>query len=615
MGPLDLLNPEPAPLFGGPPARNAYVELHNLIAAAAGPSEFGPSDRERISARHGVDLATSFLAERSALYGALLDERLAAGHLRRSDRALLDHVADTLALSGAERRPAHERAFARAVEAAIADDALSDDDRRLLYTLQHTLGFDPRVTDGVYGVFARRRLLAVVAHALADGEVSPDEADEIGRVCEALSVEVPDDVAGRIARASARWQMRNGTLPVVRDEVDLAPGEVAHLQTSSARWRAVDGERLYGASERHETALQTGRTSGLRVPAPTLVGPTRTGGVVITNQRVVLRPARGLPVDVPLRRLAAAFLFANGVVVRTRGGQWTLFDLDGDEETAYAILLRVLRPIQPGTVDGGGAETRSARSFQATARWRDVDLDALMDLGDVYSSALREGRTERLRIAGDVLSPRGVRGSVSVVGRSLVLRWAGRTEEVPLTAADPPRRFANGVLVRVDGAPSLLVDAGDRTKDLVAALEAALAEGGSAPEVAASGVRWRRVLVQEVHWAWAEQGRGDDRPFWQRVWSPSAPLNLTETVRVLDARDAAWDGPGRATVTYSHLVFDDDRSVTRRTTLETIREAVTAGRVLWLRRDHAHDWLVRFATDADADRVRRALVAGGVGEG
>ncbi|MCA1481925.1 hypothetical protein, partial [Bradyrhizobium sp. NBAIM08] len=61
MGPLELLEPEPAGLFGREPAFNAFVELHNLVVAGAdatggsGLIDFGPEDADRIARERGVD--------------------------------------------------------------------------------------------------------------------------------------------------------------------------------------------------------------------------------------------------------------------------------------------------------------------------------------------------------------------------------------------------------------------------------------------------------------------------------------------------------------------------------------------------------------------------------
>ena len=494
MGPLDLLAPEPAPLFGGPPARNAYVELHNLIAAAESPADFGPRDRDRIGRRHGVDLTSSFLAERVALYRVLLDDRLRAGDLDRTDRALLDHVAETLALKGADRRPVHERAFGRAVEQAIADDALSDDERRLLYTLQHTLGFDPRLADGVYGVLARQRLAAAVAEALADGELTPDEAAEVDRLRASLDVDLPPRLASVLAEASARWASRHAPLPRADVGTGGLQGEVGHLRIPSAWWWAVDGSRLAAASPRHREALETGRTSGLRVPERALAARTETGVVVVTDRRTVLLPAAGGEDDVPHYALADVFEFSNGVVIRTTGGRSTFLDLGADAERFVAVARRLARGGSRATPLGGRAPT-----------------------------------------------------------------------------AAPPA--APGV-----GAPT-------------------------------ASARWRRVLSREVRAA--QSGRGP-RSFWQRLLSLPAPPDLGETVRTLAAAPTAWEGVGHASVEGAHLELEDDGQ-TSRLALSVVTGVVADGPFVWVRRRRAYDLLVRLATAADADRIRRAMLRGGAG--
>ena len=474
MGPLDLLTPEPDPPWGGPPPRNAYVELHNLIAAAERPSEFGPADRDRISERWGVDLASSFPAERLALYGALLDDALASGsRLTGEERALLAHVADTLALSAADLRPAHERAFAVAVEAAVADDALSDDERGLLYTLQHTLGFDPDVAGGAYDVFARRRLLAVVARALADGEVSPAEADEVDRACDALSVTVPEDLAGRLAEASARWQARNGALPEVRVGLSLEAGEVGHVWSTGAEWQTVDGVRLRAESDDHRAALLSGRAAGLRVPDTTLEGRAETGDVVLTSRRLLLRPAQGEPAEIPLGRVADALRFENGVVVRTTGNRRTLVRLAGDAEAFHTLLLRVLRPAPAEAPPPPRPAPTGEVSFRASGvKWRAVD-EGMVASSDRLRTAIDKDATTHLRLGGAPLADVPTAGEVVVSDRALTLSGMGRTETFPLGAMRPPRRFVNGLLVRGES-QAVLVDAGGRTDALHTTLRRAL---------------------------------------------------------------------------------------------------------------------------------------------
>ena len=341
MGPFDLLRFAPAPRFGGPPARNAFVELHNLIAAAGSVREFGPSDRARISRQHGVDLARDFLPDRQAMYQALLDDRLANADLDAQDRSILAHVAATLALRPADLRPAHERAFGSVVSQAIADDCLSVEERLLIYKLQHLLGLDPRLADGAYDVIAREHLLKAVAESLCDGELTPDEDARIALAESALSITLPPEVRAMLAQARRRWRIRRGDLPVTDLDVMLHPSEVGRYQ-SRGRWAFVDARRL--EAQCGSSVLHTGQTAGLRVPEDAFSGRVHQGTLALTSRRLVLVLDSGLPDEYELERVAQTLRFRDGIIVRTKAGRHLYLDLGDETEVFYALLYRALFP-------------------------------------------------------------------------------------------------------------------------------------------------------------------------------------------------------------------------------------------------------------------------------
>ncbi|PAP75266.1 hypothetical protein [Rubrivirga marina] len=339
MGPFDLLAPEPAPRFGAAPRRNAYVELHNLIAAAASTAEFGPADRVRISRRHGVDLAHEFVDERRTLYQDLLDDRLVNGDLDFDDRRVLARVAETLALDPDSLRAVHERAFGTVVSEAVSDDCLEVEERLLLYKLQHLLGLDPRLADGAYDVIARERLLKTIAAALCDGELSPDEEEEIEAVRRSLSLEIPRHLETMLGHARQRWKVRRGEMPTVEVDVDLRRDEVAHFE-GRMRWSRLDVRRY----ERHvgATALQTGRTGGLEVPGHVLSGSRYIGQVVLTDRRILLRPDGVLPDEIRIDRLLQILRFRNGTVLRTKSDRRLYLDPGTRNETFYTVLHKAM---------------------------------------------------------------------------------------------------------------------------------------------------------------------------------------------------------------------------------------------------------------------------------
>ena len=389
MGPLDLLAPQPAPRFGRAPEINAYVELHNLVAAAESTDEFGRDDLDRISRQHGVDLTVAFLDRRLGIYQDLLDDRLSNGDLDADDRAILAHVAHALALAPPQLRPAHERAFGNAVTSAVADDCLSVEERLLLYKLQHLLGLDAAIADAAYDVLARERLLKAVARVLCDGRLSPDEAAEVDAIRSGLSLDLPVRIQAMLDGAAERWAKENGALEPVHVHFDLHGDETAYYTNAGVTWTDVDAtnfRKVFAASD-YRQLVARGETATLRMPDVALDGPRRRGRVTVTSKRLILLAERRGQQSVNLSSIVEARRFSNGVTARTGGGWHVFFDLGTASADLHSVLSRLLQPgatapadpqPHPGEAasrkeERADAEPRVPRPPDGGARWRKVD--------------------------------------------------------------------------------------------------------------------------------------------------------------------------------------------------------------------------------------------------
>ena len=359
MNPLDLLAPQPAGAFGKEPAWNAWVELHNLVVAAEQAADFGPSDLDRIGERHGVDLRAEFRGERVGLYGDLLAWRLANGAFDEADRAFVAHVAAALGLTAADVRDAHERAFGKAVSAAISDDCLSVEERLLLYTLQHTLGLDPELAAGAYEVMAREKLTVAIARVLCDGTLSPEEADEVRELEASLDVPIPPRLAELLDAAAQRWAARHGRLQPVPTVVRLRKGETAYF-SGDGRWRRLNTPAMRRAMTTMgaRDAVATGRTESFAVPNVALDGHSVDGHIVITDERFVLTPLDGPTITRSLSSIRRVYVFSNGLA------------LDMPDERDLLLDARHLTPLLGDVIQGlrGGSPPPSSETFKA--RWR-----------------------------------------------------------------------------------------------------------------------------------------------------------------------------------------------------------------------------------------------------
>lgn len=351
MEPLDLLPYwDDAALDAVLPPRKgraAYIELHNLIAAAAGSQEYGPDDLVRIGRRHGVDLREAFQTERLAIYAAHLHHALACGAFGEAEGAALAHLARTLHLDATVLRLLHEEAFGRTVSETVSDDGLSVEERLLLYTLQHTLGLDPAEADSAYEAAARERLLVTVARVLCDGELSPAEGKTIAALERALDVRVPGRVAALLDEAAHRWHVLNGPLPRVDVLARLLPGEVGHFSTIGV-WREVNYARLRGLLRDHREKLHRGQTADLDVPEGAFLGRKwHEGRIEVTSRRIVLLRDGHKPVAHGLASLAGVELYLNGVRVSVKGARSLFLNAGRDNGALHATLWRALSPSRP----------------------------------------------------------------------------------------------------------------------------------------------------------------------------------------------------------------------------------------------------------------------------
>ncbi len=346
MAPFDLLDYDDPDLLerlaGLEPKWNAYVELHNLIAAAEHPREFGPEHRKRIGRAHGVDLRSAFAEERRTLYARYLNHCLEDGALTGEDRERVAHFARTLALGVPDLEPIHAEAWGRIVSDALTDDCLDVEERLLLYTMQHTLALAPGHAVAVYDIEARESLLKRVAYALCDGELSDDEAAEINALADEVGIAIPDDVRPMMDRAAYRWRLRRAeTLVATEIPLQLAGGEVGHYM-GEGTWFEMNYYRLKIERSAFRDDLRDGRTSHISVPKQA-VRRLDEGAVYITNRRLVLSGDRFQPRVLKHSSLLGAEQFQNGVRVVKKGARSLFVEMGEENELFCLMLLRAIR--------------------------------------------------------------------------------------------------------------------------------------------------------------------------------------------------------------------------------------------------------------------------------
>ncbi|HEX8297746.1 MAG TPA: hypothetical protein VF594_01185, partial [Rubricoccaceae bacterium] len=328
---MDLLAPLPPDHWGREPDANAFVELHNLVAAAESVYDIGPTDTDRIARERGVDLQTAFRDERVGLYVRLFEDAEAQGDLTPDGLHRLGHLARTLALTPADVRTVHTQAFGWTVERALADDCLTVEERLHLYALQQTLGLDPMQTAGTVQTAARQRLLVAVARVLCDGKLAPDEAAEVAQAVQALGIAVPTEVAAMLNRAASAWEDAR-PLPRLPASVRLGEGESEHARLA-ARWAFKRADSLRDA---FADGVSTAATALQLFPWDRFMAPLRQGDVVLTSARLVLLDAERATQYVPLKTVDEAIAFSDALVLRIANDARRIILTAGDETQALA---------------------------------------------------------------------------------------------------------------------------------------------------------------------------------------------------------------------------------------------------------------------------------------
>ena len=327
--------------LGVQPKWNAWVELHNLIAAAESVHDYGSADVLRIGREYGVDLHEAFAAERRGLYATYLDYCLDNGDLAGHNRGFLAHLADTLRLFSSDLKPVHERAFGRTVSDVLSDDCVTLGERLLLYKLQHTLGLDADLADATYETMAREKLLTSVAHALCNGMLSPAERKEIEALEAEFGVKVPRQVEALLEQAAQTWASHNGPLPRVDVWFRLMPGEIGHYQTLG-EWRRLNYARVRILLSAHRASLTRGETEHLRIPSKAFYGKRYKGRLVVTNKRLILARENHEPFAYYLRSLGVVERYINGLRVGLPDGRSLFLNAGRANRILYSVLIRLL---------------------------------------------------------------------------------------------------------------------------------------------------------------------------------------------------------------------------------------------------------------------------------
>ena len=258
-------------------------------------------------------------------------------------------IAASLAIGGiylSRRRRRHRRRYERVLAQAVADGVLSPDEHEELERLRR----EKDLTAGEVRMAARAIYRSALREAAADDVLTPEEDEALRRLQAALGLSEADLGADltHVSRLRMLARITEGHLPAVKSPVPLVPGEVCHwvVQCTLADRLAIPTGRastLRGTTwpvQGDSAFAPTRHLSALR-PADDVL-PTDLGMLVVTSRRTVFQGARR-NLSVPHARVESLTVFTDGLRLDELRPTPQRYFLVDDPDLTAAMLLHAAR--------------------------------------------------------------------------------------------------------------------------------------------------------------------------------------------------------------------------------------------------------------------------------
>ena len=221
-------------LFNRNVAGNAIIELFNAIVDAGRPSAVAKKQIETIHSKYPFDIYKHFAFHIDSAYTAFV-RRVFSG-LANTELTQGD-VDDIAALQTIFRIPddsvvqlnlkAGAMVYRDALNAALADSVLTDEEKRGLLHLGKQLDLDENTMHSLYNQALSDLIQKKVEGALKDGELSPDEEADIAATCKRFDIDLSygSNMEHAIRRAKNLWVLKHAPLSPMNVDIQLKRDE------------------------------------------------------------------------------------------------------------------------------------------------------------------------------------------------------------------------------------------------------------------------------------------------------------------------------------------------------------------------------------------------------
>ena len=338
-------------LFKTVPAENALEELNNLLASRA-YEEISIADIEEIDKKYKLDVLSKFKNQITKLFEDFVKYHLGLD-IPNEGLRFAPKLANILQID--EKKvdliftDVVSEIFRKRYEMAIAKRRLSDEDEKILDKLWVDLGLTEEKANEISKEVRIRTTQKYVDEVTKDGEISPEEYDELQETAKCLSVKMmfDDKTKKKFENMRLMWKINHSELPAIEPGINLPKKETCfYMQPVDwYEYRAVRSSVTYGGlSGRIKIAkgiyYRVGKMN--LIPSSTQERVKIDSGIVyITNKRVIFSGLKK-NTTIQISSILEVHPYSDGVEIIKDSGKSPFLGFTDTIEVFTAILARVI---------------------------------------------------------------------------------------------------------------------------------------------------------------------------------------------------------------------------------------------------------------------------------
>ena len=341
-------------LFKKLPKENALIEINNLLAKNENQISVISIDQVlQIGEKYKIDLKKTKKTKLLDLYKKYLMACLEDKKLTNKQLEILNHLKTILLLDDYDTQKLindeTEKIFSRHVRQTFDTGKMDDSKWESLENLKTDLSVSSEKAIEIYTRYAKIIIEKFIIDAVADKRYSPQEEQQLFELaknyCADLKFDVDTDKL--LIKYRLYWEIENGTLPVIKSEINLQKSESLHFQTelSWQEQRKVTTRYNYGGpTARIKIAkgiyYRLG-SIGVRPQSEDVWQTIDRGTIYLTNKRIIFMGEKGNK-TIPIHKILSFTPYSDGVYIQKDSGKSPFLKFSDDTELFAMILSRLM---------------------------------------------------------------------------------------------------------------------------------------------------------------------------------------------------------------------------------------------------------------------------------